>query len=64
MSSADKLEEGVALKDQGMDSLDFANLLLHFEEMLGIRISDEEAEKLRSIHDVVSIVNDKVAARR
>ncbi len=60
MSTADKLRDDAPLQEQGMDSLDLANLLLHFEETLDIRIPDTEAESLRSISDIVRAVNAKL----
>lgn len=63
MSSTENLRDEIPLQEQGMDSLDLANLLLHFEESCGIRIPDPEAEKAHSIQEIVLIVNAKLASQ-
>ena len=62
MTSADKLQDDVPLQEQGMDSLDMANLLLHFEESCGVRIPDAEAEKVHCIREIVDVVNAKLGS--
>lgn len=39
-------------KDLGVDSLDFAELIMEFENEFNIRIPHEDAEELQSVKDV------------
>ena len=42
------------VEDLNADSLDLTELIMTFEERFGIEISEEEAEKLKTVKDVVS----------
>lgn len=44
------------IEDLGADSLDTVELVMAFEEEFGIEVPDEEAEKIVSVGDVVSLV--------
>jgi acyl carrier protein len=41
------------LKDLGADSLDVVELVMALEEEFGVKITDEEAEKIRTVEDIV-----------
>lgn len=41
------------------DSLDLTELVMAFEERFGFEISEEEAEKLKTVGDVVNYINKK-----
>lgn len=47
------------IEDLGADSLDMVELVMAFEEKLGIHIEDEEAEKIQSVGDAVKFVEAK-----
>ena len=47
------------IEDLGADSLDMVELVMAFEEKLGIHIEDEEAEKIQSVGDAVRFVEAK-----
>ena len=47
------------IEDLGADSLDTVELVMAFEEEFGIEVPDEDAEKLTSVGDVISYVNEK-----
>ncbi|WP_257939297.1 acyl carrier protein [Campylobacter lari] len=51
------LEISKPLKDQGIDSLDMANLFLNLQEKYNIEISMEDAEKLTSIENIAHYIN-------
>ncbi len=44
------------IEDLGADSLDTVELVMAFEDKFGIEVPDEEAEKLRSVADVVAYI--------
>lgn len=44
------------LQDLGADSLDLVEIVMRLEEVFGIEINDEDAEKLHNINDVVEYV--------
>lgn len=48
------------IKDLGIDSLDYAELIMEFEQKFDIRIPDTDAEKLSTVNQAVKYINDKV----
>lgn len=48
--------EAVFVDDLGADSLDLVELIMAMEEEFGFEIADEEAEKLRTVQDVIKFV--------
>ena len=44
------------IEDLGADSLDTVELVMAFEENFDIEVTDEEAEKLQSVADVVAYI--------
>jgi acyl carrier protein len=48
------------VKDLGIDSLDYAELVMEFEQVFDIKIPDDDAEKLQTIGDAVSYIAGKV----
>ncbi|MDR5638728.1 MULTISPECIES: acyl carrier protein [unclassified Thermosynechococcus] len=49
-------------EDLNADSLDSVELIMALEEAFGVEIPDEEAEKLKTVQDVLDFINNKVAA--
>lgn len=47
-------------KDLGADSLDTVELIMEFEKEFDLTIEDEDAEKIQTVGDVLSYLNDKV----
>lgn len=47
-------------EDLGLDSLDTVELLMELEEEFGINISDEEAEKLRTVGDAIEFIKSRM----
>lgn len=57
--SADQVKpEAKFIEDLGADSLDTVELVMAFEEEFGIEVPDEDAEKLQSVGDVITYVNN------
>ena len=54
-SDAVKLESKI-IEDLGADSLDVVELVMALEEKFEVEIPDSEAEKLKTIQDVVTFV--------
>jgi acyl carrier protein len=50
--------------DLGADSLDTVELVMAFEEAFEIEIPDEEAEKIRTVHDAVSYIEQHAKASK
>jgi acyl carrier protein len=55
--SADEVTpEASFVEDLGADSLDIVEMVMALEEEYGIDISDEDAEKIRTVKDVLSYI--------
>lgn len=65
---ADKLQvepekvtlEARFIEDLGADSLDIVELIMGLEDEFGLEISDEEAEKIRTVKDAVEYIKAKL----
>lgn len=53
---AEVTPDAVFIDDLGADSLDLVELIMAMEEEFGFEIGDEEAEKLRTVGDVINFV--------
>jgi acyl carrier protein len=52
------VKEARFIEDLGADSLDTVELVMAFEEEFSIEVPDEEAEKLQTVGDVVTYVEE------
>jgi len=50
------------VKDLGIDSLDYAELVMEFEQVFDIKIPDDDAEKMQTIGDAVNYIQSKIKA--
>lgn len=48
------------VEDLGADSLDVVELIMSFEEEFNIEIPDEDAEKIKTVGDVLNYLNQKL----
>lgn len=44
-------------KDLGADSLDIVEIIMSFEEVFGLEIKDEDAEKIKNIGQAVDLIH-------
>jgi acyl carrier protein len=59
VNESDIKPESKFVDDLGADSLDLVELIMAFEDKFGIEISDEEAEKMVTIKDVLDYIVSK-----
>ena len=57
VEDATKLRDDVKLSDQGIDSLEFFNVLLLISEKYGIDIPDEDSDHLHTINQIIEYLN-------
>ncbi len=58
---ADKVTpESNVIADLGADSLDVVELLMTLEDDFGIAVSDEEAVALKTVNDIVTLIDKKI----
>lgn len=55
---AERITPEVTFKDLGADSLDIVEIIMSFEELFGIEIKDEDAEKIKTIQNAVDIIHE------
>ena len=57
----DKVTEAASITDDlGADSLDVVDLVMSFEEEFDIEIPDDQAEKIKTVSDIVKFIEEKV----
>ncbi len=49
------------IKDLGIDSLDYAEIVMEFEQTFDIRIPDSDAEHLQTVGQAVDYITKKTA---
>lgn len=50
------------IEDLNADSLDLTELIMTFEERFGFEIPEEDAEKLKTVKDVIGYINKRKEA--
>lgn len=59
LDAADVAPEKSFVEDLNADSLDLTELIMTFEERFGFEISEEDAEKLRTVSDVIDYIEKR-----
>ncbi len=59
VDAQDVTTEKSFVEDLNADSLDLTELIMTFEERFGFEISEEEAEKLKTVGDVIRYISQK-----
>ena len=54
-------DETVIREGLGLDSLQLTELLFEIEERLSVKITDDEAMKLRTVGDLITLIESKLA---
>ena len=59
VEAADVAIDSSFIDDLGADSLDIVELIMAFEEEFGIEIPDEVAEKIKTVKDAVTYIEQE-----
>ncbi len=62
ISSTEVTPDANFIKDLGIDSLDYAELVMEFEQVFDIKIPDTDAENFETIKDAVSYIDSKITS--
>ncbi len=62
VSPDEVLPEASFIDDLGADSLDIVELVMAIEEEFDLEISDDDAEKMQTIGDAITYVDEKTKA--
>ncbi len=60
VSAAEVVPEASFIDDLGADSLDIVELVMALEEEWGIEIPDDDAEKIQTIQDAITYIEERV----
>ena len=55
----EKVTEAATFQDLGLDSLDAVELIMAFEEEFDIEITDEEADKIKTVGNAIKCIEEK-----
>lgn len=59
LGEVDELSDDLGLVEQGVDSLDMANLYLKLEEKFKIKIPDTDLHLVQSINGILQYLNER-----
>ena len=58
VSEEEVVPEASFIDDLNADSLDLVELIMSLEEEFGVKISDEDAEKIRTVQDAMDYLHE------
>lgn len=58
ISAAEIKDDANVIEDLGADSLDIVELLMSFEDEFGVSIPDDKLEELKTIPQIVKIIDE------
>ncbi len=58
------VDEAKSLKDLGLDSLDVVEMCLTLEDRYGIQFETEELSSIKTVSDLYSSIESKLAAKK
>ncbi len=59
VDASDVTPDASFIEDLNADSLDLTELIMTFEEKFGFEISEEDAEKLKTVGDVIEYIKKR-----
>lgn len=62
ISKTEVTPEANLIRDLGIDSLDYAELVMEFEQNFKIKIPDTDAEQLKTVENAINYIGEKVNA--
>ncbi len=60
IDSSEVTDDANLIRDLGIDSLDYAELVMEFEQNFDVKIPDTDAEKLQTVGGIVDYLNSKL----
>jgi acyl carrier protein len=60
VSEDEVVPEASFIDDLNADSLEMVDLIISLEEEFGIQVSDEDAEKMKTVKDALDYLNDRL----
>jgi acyl carrier protein len=60
VSEEEVVPEASFIDDLNADSLEMVDLIISLEEEFGIQVSDEDAEKIKTVKDAFDYLNDRL----
>jgi acyl carrier protein len=63
VSESEVIPEAKFIDDLGADSLDIVELIMALEDVYGIEIPDEDAEKMETVGDSIKYIEQRLAEK-
>jgi acyl carrier protein len=60
VSEEEVVPDASFIDDLNADSLEMVDLIISLEEEFGIQVSDEDAEKIKTVRDAIEYLHDRI----
>ena len=60
VSEEEVVPDASFIDDLNADSLEMVDLIISLEEEFGIQVSDEDAERIKTVKDAIDYLNDRL----